>query len=84
MEDETKDSGKNLESKHSLNLMGEVCPMNFVKIKFKLEQMAKGEILEAKIDKISCGDVIKSLKTDNYNIAYVTAEIDGYKIGIRR
>ena len=61
-----------------LNLKGVTCPINFVKTKLKLEEMAPGEILEVILDD---GDPIKnvtgSVKEEGHQILKVE-QIENY------
>ena len=47
-----------VEAKDSMDLRGVMCPMNFVKAKLALEQVAPGEILEVLLDD---GEPIKNV-----------------------
>ena len=56
----------------SLNLIGIVCPLNFVKTKLKLEEMQRGQILEVIIDDgESMRNVPRSLKEEGHKIIKV-------------
>ena len=60
-----------------LDLRGTPCPINFVRTKMKLEQMAAGEILEVWLD---AGEPIEqvpdSLKMACYTIARIVPGVD--------
>ena len=62
----------------NLDLRGIVCPINFVKTKLKLEEMAAGQILEIIID---AGDpmanVPRSIKEEGHRIIKVE-KINGH------
>ena len=52
-----------------LDLRGVVCPINFVKTKLKLEEMAKGQILEIVIDPGEpMANVPRSIKEEGHRI----------------
>ena len=56
----------------SLDLRGVVCPINFVKTKLKLEEMAKGEILEVTIDAgEAMANVPRSVKEEGHKVIKV-------------
>ena len=52
-----------------IDITGEVCPITFIKVKLKLEEMEPGELLEVHLD---CGipakNVPRSLKMDGHQI----------------
>ncbi|MBI4758504.1 MAG: sulfurtransferase TusA family protein [Chloroflexi bacterium] len=56
-------------SSHVLDLRGEVCPMNFVRIKLKLEELQGGEGLEVWLDEGEpvC-NVTRSVKDEGHKI----------------
>lgn len=68
-----------------LDLKGIPCPMNFVKTKLKLEEMASGEVLEVILDD---GDPIKnvssSVKEDGHKILEVEKINSHWKLLIRK
>ena len=56
----------------SLNLSGEICPINFVKAKLKLEEMQDGEILEIILDDGEpIQNVPRSIKEEGHKILKV-------------
>ena len=59
-----------------LDLRGTPCPINFVRTKMKLEQMATGELLEVWLD---AGEPIEqvpdSLKMAGYSIEQITVGV---------
>jgi TusA-related sulfurtransferase len=67
-----------------LDLRGTPCPINFVRTKMKLEQMAAGELLEVWLD---AGEPIEqvpdSLKMAGYGIEQIIKEQDFFKLQIR-
>ncbi len=69
----------------TLDLQGTPCPMNFVKTKLKLEEMAIGEILEVFLDD---GDPIKnvssSVKEEGYKILKVEKINAHWKLIIKK
>jgi TusA-related sulfurtransferase len=66
-----------------LDLRGTPCPINFVRTKMKLEQMATGELLEVWLD---AGEPIEqvpdSLKMAGYSIEQTIADRDFFKLQI--
>ena len=67
-----------------LDLRGTPCPINFVRTKMKLEQMAAGEMLEVWLD---AGEPIEqvpdSLKMAGYTIEQTIADLDFFKLQVR-
>jgi TusA-related sulfurtransferase len=67
-----------------LDLRGTPCPINFVRTKMKLEQMAAGELLEVWLD---AGEPIEqvpdSLKMAGYGIEQIIEDGDFFKIQVR-
>lgn len=62
----------------SLNLKGVLCPINFVKVKLKLEEMQNGEILEIVIDDGEpMQNVPRSIKEEGHRIIKVEKLSDG-------
>jgi tRNA 2-thiouridine synthesizing protein A len=63
----------------SLDLRGVLCPINFVKTKLKLEELAPGQHLEVLLD---AGDPIanvpRSLKEEGHQVLKVGKEDGGY------
>lgn len=53
----------------TLNLEGVKCPINFVKIKLKLEEMESGELLEALVDDVEAvRNVPRMIKEEGHRI----------------
>lgn len=70
----------------TLDLRGVLCPINFVKTKLKLEELAAGEHLEVYLDD---GDPIanvpRSVKDEGHQILKVNKEADGcYRLIIKK
>ena len=67
-----------------LDLRGTPCPINFVRTKMKLEQMAAGELLEVWLDP---GEPIEqvpdSLKMAGYSIEQITDNQDFFILQVR-
>jgi TusA-related sulfurtransferase len=67
-----------------LDLRGTPCPINFVRTKMKLEQMAAGELLEVWLD---AGEPIEqvpdSLKMAGYPIEQTIADSEFFKLQVR-
>lgn len=68
-----------------LDLRGTPCPLNFVRTKLKLDQMAVGALLEVWLDP---GEPIEqvpdSLKMDGYSVEQVAPRSDYYAVRVRR
>lgn len=68
-----------------LNLEGVVCPINFVKVKLKLEEMKSGDVLEVILDD---GEPIKnvprSVKDEGHKILNVERVGDKFKLWIQK
>lgn len=73
------------EAKKQLDLHGVVCPLNFVKTKLALEELAAGEFLEIIIDE---GDAMlnvpRSIKEEGHKIIKVTPLGETYQILIEK
>jgi TusA-related sulfurtransferase len=69
----------------SLNLRGTPCPINFVRTKLKLEQMAPGQLLEVWLDP---GEPIEqvpdSLRMEGYGIESIDDRGDFFALKVRR
>ena len=69
----------------TLDLRGTPCPINFVRTKLKLEQMAPGQLLEVWLDP---GEPIEqvpdSLTMAGYAIAQLTDRTDFFALQVRR
>lgn len=70
----------------TLDLRGVLCPMNFVKTKLKLEEMATGQHLEVFLDDGEpISNVPRSVKEEGHRILKVNKEADGcYRLVIRK
>ncbi|MBE9076182.1 sulfurtransferase TusA family protein [Romeria aff. gracilis LEGE 07310] len=68
-----------------LDLRGTPCPLNFVRTKLKLDQMAAGALLEVWLDP---GEPIEqvpdSLKMDGYSVEQIVPRGDYYAVRVRR
>lgn len=69
----------------SIDLRGEVCPMNFVKTKLILEEMNEGEVLKVTLD---AGDpmrnVPRSIKEEGHQIVSVKKEGEIFHLWVKR
>jgi TusA-related sulfurtransferase len=67
-----------------LDLRGTPCPINFVRTKLRLEQMAPGQLLEVWLDP---GEPIEqvpdSLKMEGYLIEQVAEQADFFAVRVR-
>jgi tRNA 2-thiouridine synthesizing protein A len=61
-----------------LDITGEVCPITFIKVKLKLEDMEAGELLEVHLDGgIPLKNVPRSLKSDGHRVLLEEKQADG-------
>ncbi len=71
--------------KKQLDLQGVVCPLNFVKTKLALDELATGELLEIIIDE---GDAMlnvpRSIKEEGHKIVKVTPFDNTFQIIIEK
>lgn len=69
-----------------LDLRGTLCPLNFVKTKLKLEEMAEGQFLEVILDDGEpMRNVPRSIKQEGHKIVNVERLDNGcYKLTISR
>ncbi|MFQ6093428.1 MAG: Mov34/MPN/PAD-1 family protein [bacterium] len=71
--------------KRSLDLAGEVCPINWVKTKLALEELEAGDILKVKLDNGEpIRNVPRSAKEEGHRIIRVEQETDGFVLWIRK
>lgn len=67
-----------------LDLRGTPCPINFVRTKLQLQQMATGQLLEVWIDPGEpVAQVPDSLKMDGYGIEQLTEQGSYYALQVR-
>lgn len=68
-----------------MDLRGTPCPINFVKTKLRLEQMAPGQLLEVWLDP---GEPIEqvpdSLVMEGYNVEEIENRTDFFAVKVRR
>ena len=62
--------------RRSLRLRGIACPLNWVKAKLMLEEMAGGDALSLLLDEKASGNVPESAERDGHTVLSVTAEGD--------
>lgn len=63
----------------SLDLRGVLCPINFVKTKLKLDEMANGEKLEVYLDAGEpIANVPRSVKNEGHQIIKAIKDADGF------
>lgn len=61
-----------------LDITGEVCPITFIKVKLRLEDMSPGEVLEVHLDDgIPANNVPRSLKSDGHYVISQEKQADG-------
>ncbi len=69
----------------TLNLLGVVCPINFVKTKLKLEEMDENQILEVYLDEGEpIRNVPRSVKEEGHTVVKVIKEEDHFKLYIKK
>ena len=74
-----------IKADETMDLIGEVCPMNFVKTKLKLEDMDVGQVLEVTLDSGEpIQNVPKSIKDEGHKIVEVKKEDDHFRLKIRK
>lgn len=68
-----------------LDLRGTPCPLNWVKTKLRLEEMAAGQVLEVLLDD---GEAIlnvpRSAKTEGHRIVEIEPVEGGFRVAIER
>lgn len=61
-----------------LDITGEVCPITFIKVKLKLEDLEAGQLLKVHLDGgVPLKNVPKSLKSDGHRILSEEKQADG-------
>jgi tRNA 2-thiouridine synthesizing protein A len=74
-----------IEVNEKLDLRGEVCPINFVKTKLKLEEMETGSVLEIIIDEGEpIQNVPKSIKDEGHRVLSVENLGGAYRLLIKK
>jgi len=69
----------------SLDLRGTPCPINFVRTKLKLEQMAAGQMLEVWLDPGEpMEQVPDSLRMEGYGVEAIDNRGDFFALQVRR
>jgi TusA-related sulfurtransferase len=69
----------------TLDLRGTPCPINFVRTKLKLEQMAPGQLLEVWLDRGEpIEQVPESLQMAGYTIHQLVDRTDFFALQVRR
>ena len=73
-------------SDESMDVRGVLCPLNFVKIKLRLEEMAEGEMLEVVLDDgAPMRNVPRSLKEEGHRIVKVERLADNaYRLMVQK
>jgi tRNA 2-thiouridine synthesizing protein A len=73
------------EKTHFLDLRGVICPMNFVKTKLKLEELAAGELLEVLLDEGEpIRNVPRSAQEEGHNVLEVERLGSHYRVLIEK
>ncbi len=69
-----------------LDLRGVLCPLNFVQVKLRLEEMEEGQILEVVLDEgAPMRNVPRSLKEEGHKIVQVQKlEDPAYRLLVRK
>lgn len=61
-----------------LDITGEVCPITFIKVKLKLEEMEAGDVLLVHLDDgVPIKNVPRSLKSDGHEVISQEKQEDG-------
>ncbi len=69
----------------TLDLRGVVCPMNYVRAKLKLEQLADGEVLELILDEGEpIQNVPRSARDEGHKVELVERRGSSYLVVIRK
>jgi tRNA 2-thiouridine synthesizing protein A len=72
-------------AKHELDLSGVPCPINFVKTKLKLEELAVGDLLEVILDDGEpIGNVPRAVKDEGHKVLKVEPEGERFRVLIER
>lgn len=72
-------------SKHVLDLRGVMCPMNFVKIKLKLEEVEVGAALAVLLDDGGAVEnVPRSIRSEGHQIVSLVREDDYYRVLVKK
>ena len=72
-------------AKHELDLSGVPCPINFVKTKLKLEEIASGDLLEVILDDGEpIGNVPRAVKDEGHKVLKVEPAGERFKVLIER
>jgi sulfite reductase (ferredoxin) len=66
------------------DLCGVACPLNYVKTKILLDQMAPGEVLAVILNEEGCRNVPDSVRQDGHEVLSVTESDGRYRAMIRR
>ncbi|NOY60197.1 MAG: sulfurtransferase TusA family protein [Calditrichaeota bacterium] len=71
--------------KHVLDITKEHCPMTFVKTKLKLEQLAKGDILEIMLcEGEPLNNVPKTVEEQGYQVLEIAPHNSYYKVVVKK
>lgn len=71
--------------RHVLDITKEHCPMTFVKTKLKLEQLAKGDILEILLcEGEPLNNVPKTVEEQGYQVLEITPLNSHYKVVVKK
>jgi len=72
-------------AKHELDLSGVPCPINFVKTKLKLEEIASGDLLEVILDDGEpIGNVPRAVKDEGHKVLKVEPVGERFRVTIER
>ncbi|MBS3086003.1 sulfurtransferase TusA family protein [Candidatus Pacearchaeota archaeon] len=66
-----------------LNLKGVVCPINLVRIRVKLDEMPRGDVLEAIVDERFYKDIMGGIEESGYEILSANKQDGTYIITIK-
>jgi tRNA 2-thiouridine synthesizing protein A len=75
-----------IEADSSLTVTGEKCPMNYVRVKLKLETLAEGQVLEALVDQGEAArNVPRSAREEGHEVLLIESlSKDAVRVLIRK
>ena len=73
-------------NKHQIDVTAEICPITFVKVKLRLEELEAGEILEVYLeDGEAVQNVPRSLRLEGHKIHSLTSKGEGvYRLQVEK
>ena len=77
-------AGAPLPFDREVDFRGVACPLNYVKTKLVLAQMAEGQVLSVLLDGQGARNVPESAQRDGRTVLSVTPDGDGFRVAIRK